>query len=69
MREIGPYMTQRDLETRWQISGRTLERWRTEEYGPAWYVFGGSIRYRRADVEEFELRQRRDADSPDGGDR
>ncbi|WP_272010885.1 helix-turn-helix transcriptional regulator [Roseovarius sp. ZX-A-9] len=68
MNEFDPYLTQRDLETRWQISGRTLERWRTEDYGPAWYVLGGSIRYRSADVEAFELRQRRGVVAPDGGD-
>ena len=68
MNETAPYLTQHDLEARWQISGRTLERWRTEDYGPAWYVLGGSIRYRRADVEEFELRQRRGADAPGGAD-
>lgn len=67
MNEFDFYLTQRDLEARWQISGRTLERWRTEDYGPAWYVLGGSIRYRRADVEEFELRQRRGAEGPEGG--
>lgn len=68
MNEFDHYLTQHDLEARWQISGRTLERWRTEDYGPAWYVLGGSIRYRWADVEAFELRQRRGADGPEGGD-
>jgi hypothetical protein len=68
MNEFDPCLTQRDLETRWQISGRTLERWRAEDYGPAWYVLGGSIRYRRADVEAFELRHRCGAVAPDGGD-
>lgn len=48
------HLTQRSLEDRWKVSGRTLERWRAENYGPAWYVFGGSIRYRLADIEEFE---------------
>ncbi len=68
MNEVETYLSQRDLEARWQISGRTLERWRSEDYGPAWYVLGGSIRYRRADIEEFELRQRHGTDGPEGGD-
>ena len=55
------YLTQRDLEARWNLSGRTLERWRTEDYGPAWYVLGGSIRYRLEDVEDFEMRHRHGA--------
>ena len=61
-------LTQKALEQRWQISGRTLARWRSQNYGPAWYVLGGTIRYRRADVEEFELRQRRELDGIPGGD-
>lgn len=52
------YLSQRDLEERWKLSGRTLERWRAERYGPAWVILGGSIRYRLADVESFETRQR-----------
>ncbi len=64
------YFTQRDLETRWQLSGRTLERWRADNKGPAWYMIGGSIRYRLEDIEEFELRHRHGAaviaDMPEG---
>lgn len=52
------YLTQQDLATRWQISGRTLERWRAEQNGPAWYEIVGSVRYRLADVEDFEERHR-----------
>lgn len=55
------YLTQRDLCLRWRLSGRTLERWRAEDAGPAWYVIGGSIRYRLEDIEEFELRRRHGA--------
>lgn len=55
------YLTQRELERRWRLSGRTLERWRAEDYGPAWYSLGGSIRYRLEDVDEFERRGRRGA--------
>lgn len=51
---MGILLTQRDLERRWQLSGRTLERWRAERYGPNWVVIGGSIRYRLADVEAYE---------------
>ncbi len=47
-------LTQRDLERRWQLSGRTLERWRSEPYGPPWVVIGGSIRYRLKDVQAYE---------------
>ncbi len=46
--------TQRDLATRWHVSGRTLERWRAQRYGPAWITIGGSIRYRMSDVLAWE---------------
>ncbi len=47
-------LTQRDLATRWCVSGRTLERWRAQRYGPAWITIGGSIRYRVSDVLAWE---------------
>ncbi|AZQ67643.1 DNA-binding protein [Silicimonas algicola] len=49
--DLPEFLTQGDLETRWRLSGRTLERWRADRYGPAWITLGGSIRYRLADVE------------------
>lgn len=55
----GTFLTQRDLEERWKLSGRTLERWRAEDYGPAWFYIGGSIRYRFEDVLTFEARHRK----------
>lgn len=62
MTEATPvYLRQRDLEARWSLSGRTLERWRAENCGPPWYVIGNSIRYRLADVEAFERHQRHGA--------
>lgn len=53
------YLTQRELARRWRISGRTLERWRADGYGPAWYHLGGSIRYRLDEIATFETQQRR----------
>ena len=57
------FMTQRELQARWNLSGRTLERWRAEDYGPPWYVIGGSIRYHFEDVEAFEARNRKGTQS------
>jgi DNA-binding XRE family transcriptional regulator len=51
--------TQAELARRWRVSPRTLERWRSEGYGPAWLTIGGSIRYRLADVLVFERARRR----------
>ena len=47
-----------ELADRWRMSERTLERWRTEGYGPAWHRIGGVIRYARVEVEAFERRTR-----------
>lgn len=47
-------LTQRELAERWKVSGRTLERWRADVFGPAWLLIGGSIRYRLEDVLAFE---------------
>ncbi|MCA8882131.1 MAG: hypothetical protein KDA73_19735 [Rhodobacteraceae bacterium] len=57
--EAPRYLTQRDLEARWKLCGRTLERWRKERYGPPWAVLGGAIRYLESDIETFEAGQRR----------
>ncbi|MCU4654493.1 helix-turn-helix domain-containing protein [Roseibacterium sp. SDUM158016] len=58
-RDQGAFLTQRDLEERWKLSGRTLERWRAEHFGPAWFYMGGSVRYRFSDVLAFEERHRK----------
>ena len=50
--------TEGDLATHWKKSIRTLQRWRSEEYGPAFIRIGGSVRYRVEDVLAFEERQR-----------
>lgn len=49
---------QRDLAMRWQKSVRTLQRWRTDGYGPACLQIGGTIMYRWGDILAFEQRQR-----------
>lgn len=58
MASVEIYLTQRDLEKRWKLSGRTLERWRMVGAGPAWVSLCGTIRYRLDDVENFETRNR-----------
>ncbi|MGS4919629.1 MULTISPECIES: helix-turn-helix transcriptional regulator [Mameliella] len=60
-------LTQRDLERRWKLSGRTLERWRAEPYGPTWIVIGGSIRYRLSDVLAWEDAHLQNTDGKGGG--
>ena len=50
---------ERDLADRWWKSIRTLQRWRTTGYGPAFIRLGGSIHYRLGDILDFETRMRR----------
>jgi predicted site-specific integrase-resolvase len=50
--------TERNLADRWQLSCRTLQRWRAEGFGPAWIWIGGSVRYRINDVVAYEARNR-----------
>lgn len=54
-------LTQVELATFWQISPRTLERWRSQGTGPAWLRIGGRVLYRMTDVLAFEQAHRRDA--------
>lgn len=49
-----PMLRQSQLARRWNMSTRTLERWRAENYGPPYLILGGSIRYRLDDIVAFE---------------
>jgi predicted site-specific integrase-resolvase len=40
-------------------STATLSRWRTAGLGPPYIKNGGSIEYRRSDLEDYRLRHRR----------
>jgi hypothetical protein len=53
------HLDQAQLARRWNISARTLERWRWLNQGPAFLKIGGRVAYRLEDVESFEISQRR----------
>ena len=53
------HISQEDVALRWNISPRTLERWRLESRGPAYLKMGGRVVYRVADIEAFEAKQLR----------
>ena len=42
------------LARRWQMSRRTLQRWRQHDSGPIYILLGGQVRYRLSDVIAFE---------------
>jgi hypothetical protein len=47
-----------DLSRRWNLSPRTLERWRWLKQGPAFLKIGGRVVYRLEDIEAYERAQR-----------
>ena len=53
------HLNQIELADRWNISHRTLERWRWTGEGPAFLKIGGRVVYRLEDVEAFEADQKR----------
>lgn len=55
------HFNQVELAARWNISPRTLERWRWTGDGPGYIKIGGRVVYPLEDVEEFERQQRRES--------
>ena len=55
------HFNQIELAARWNISPRTLERWRWAGEGPQFIKLGGRVVYRLEDVEAFEAEQIRQA--------
>jgi hypothetical protein len=54
----GRLFSEPELATRYGKTIRTLQRWRTEGYGPTYLRIGGSILYRLEDIEVFEISMR-----------
>ena len=48
------HLNQVHLARRWNLSPRTLERWRWLNQGPRYLKIGGRVFYRLEDVEAFE---------------
>ena len=53
------HLNQVELSRRWQISPRTLERWRWRGQGPSYLKIGGRVVYRLDDVERYEAQRMR----------
>ncbi len=51
-----PVMSERHVAHRWNISAKTLRRWRASGDGPRWHKLFHLVRYHKADVLEFERR-------------
>ena len=48
------HMNQQQLADRWDLSQRTLERWRVIGQGPHFIKIGGRVVYRMEDILEYE---------------
>jgi predicted site-specific integrase-resolvase len=59
--DVVRHLTQRQLADRWQVSPRTLERWRWLGEGPWFLKIGGRVVYRLQDIEHYEAEQLRDS--------
>lgn len=51
-----PVMTEKQVADRWQVSLKTLRRWRLDGEGPVWHKLFRHVRYHEGDVLEFERR-------------
>ncbi len=60
------HFNQIHLARRWNISPRTLERWRWLKQGPDYLKIGGRIVYRLEDIEAYEAAQHRRLTPPAG---
>lgn len=57
------HLNQIELSRRWNLSHRTLERWRWRNKGPSYLKIGGRVVYELAAIESFESSQRHPAGS------
>lgn len=51
-----PVMNEKPLADRWQLSLKTLQRWRLNGEGPLWHKLFCHVRYHEAGILEFEHR-------------
>lgn len=49
-----PVLTENQLALKWQLSTKTLRRWRLNNTGPIWHKLFGRVRYHEHDIIEFE---------------
>jgi predicted site-specific integrase-resolvase len=54
------HLTSKELGRRWNMSFRSLERWRVRGKGPPYIRINGRCRYRLEDIEAFEREHMRD---------
>lgn len=53
------HLNQANLAERWNVSQRTLERWRTLRIGPTYLKLNGRVVYREQDIASYETQSLR----------
>jgi predicted site-specific integrase-resolvase len=48
------HLSPTQLSQRWNLSPKTLERWRSNGGGPAFVKLGNQVRYPLAEIERYE---------------
>ena len=61
------HLNQGEVASRWDVSPRTLERWRWTGTGPRFLKVGGRVVYRVEDIEAYEAEQLRTSTLPVNG--
>ena len=51
-----PVMTEKHVADRWQVTLKTLRRWRLDGQGPIWHKLFRHVRHHEVDILEFERR-------------
>ncbi|QMV32645.1 hypothetical protein KMC44_gp09 [Ralstonia phage Cimandef] len=61
------HWTETDLAKRFDVTERTIQKWRRQKIGPAWIVIGkNTIRYREEDIRSYEERCLQGGTAPAG---
>ena len=48
------YLCEKDLAKLWNLSPKTLQKWRIKGTGPAYVKIANAVRYRWEDIKAFE---------------
>ena len=66
---MNQHLTERQLAEAWNMSVRTLQRWRVEGKGPPFVRIGRAVRYPKDKAEDFLRQSLRRSTSDQGGTR
>ena len=64
---MNTFLTDKELAARWNISVRTVQKWRVTGQGPRFRKLGTAVRYALPDVEAYEQAAGRRSTSDERG--